>query len=595
MAALILSVLIFSTTVQTNWSDGPGIEGPVTQWTSSFYDSDGIAWLSIPGQICLCSEPMDPPVQHDLSMTYSGCYCARVGDLNGDGLDDIAASANGAEEVRIWLADGQGGWNQYVVDSEEYFVGCDIADLNDDGMTDILAASYEPGAIHVYYNQGGPVPDWDLQIVDQEINGGHDIMAVDLDLDGDLDIVASAALDDVMHWWRNDGGTPTQWTKKDIGTIDYPCRFDVADLDGDGNQDVVVAGYESNTIELWYGSGGPDPAWTHQMVADPVNGAHGLRVADLDCDGDPDLAASAMNGGKIFWMRNDGGYPLSWVRNNIGAFAASSCTEAGDLDGDGDCDVSSGSFGSAGIAWWENQSSGTVWLKHQLGSGMGTFPLALPADVDMDGDLDVLACGASANRFLWFEMSTFSPSGYLESSILDIQGQPLYASIDWDAELPSGTGMTVQYRTSNNPSEMGDWSMEYSSPSCLSGLVERYFQWRVNFSTSDAGVSPILYEFLFGWDTTGIEPQASGGSLDIQSVQGNPTSGSLQLEVTHPEDGEVQMLFYDFSGRTVHRSEEGLQGGCAKSFLVRELPSGVYFVQGIHSSGDESVLPVVLL
>ena len=589
------SALLSSVASQTDWSGGPGAEGPVTDWSSCFYDSEEIAWLSIPGQLCLSSSVLNSPVQHMLSMTYAGAYCARVGDLNGDGLYDIVATAHEAGEVRLWLADGEGGWDQHVAAEDEWLVCCDIADIDEDGMLDILVTNYQPGRVQIYYNQGGSVPQWELQIVDSEIRGGHDLMAVDLDEDGDLDIAASAALDDVMHWWRNDGGSPIVWTKMVVGSTGYPCRFDVADLDGDDNLDVVVAALDSDRVDLWYGSGGPDPGWTHQVVSSPVNGCHGVRVCDVDGDGDPDVVASAMNGGTVFWMRNDGGYPVTWVRVEIGVFAGSSCVETGDLDGDGDYDVSSGSFGAAGIAWWENQDDGTSWVKHQLATGMGTFPLALPADVDMDGDLDVVGCGASASRFLWFEISEFLSSGSLESSILDTGCDPQYASFDWDAEIPASTDVTFQFRTSDNPSTMGSWSAEYSSPACISGLVDRYFQYRVNLSTSDEGASPILREILFGWDPTCIEEGTMEGSLTIQAAGGNPVQGDLQLEVAHPLDGTVQLLLYDMSGRAVRCAHGSLEGGCPESFVVHGLPSGTYFVRGIHSSGDESALSVVQL
>jgi hypothetical protein len=584
-AVLAGAVVLGSLSTQSGWSDGPGTPGPVMSWGSAFHEGETVAWMSVAGQLALSSVALDDPVRHDLSLSFGGCYSACIGDVNGDGLNDLAATAFNADELRLWLADGQGGWSDCTVAEQDGALACSFADIDGDGDADILFTTYSPGSVRIYLNQGGSVPEWQEQVLTTTVNGAHDIEAADIDQDGDLDVVAAIAEDDLILWWRNDGGSPVQWVQQTVGTAGYPCRFDVADLNGDGNTDIAAAGYESDAVKVWYGSGGPAPSWTSQLACSGVVGAHGVGVCDIDGDGDLDMFVAALDGNEIFWLRNDGGSPAVWTPRDIDTFAGCGCAEPSDIDGDGDYDVSCGSFGSAGTAWWENLGDGTAWDQHILGSGMGTFSMVRPGDVDMDGDLDIVCCGFSGNRLCWFEATSFLASGWLESSILDTGCEPQYASIDWEADLPPGTSMEVQYRSSDTPASMGSWSPGYSSPTELSGLVKRFFQYRINLGTAEPPVSPLLYEFRFGYDPVGIEVVDAGG-LTMEIAGGNPCSGGIAVELCHPEGGTFTVQVFDLSGRVVAHSTEESAGGDPVWFSAPELPPGVYRIAAQHSSGD---------
>lgn len=591
-ALLSGALCISSVDLQTDWSAGPGTPGPLSEWGASFDNATGAAWLSQPGQLALASMPLATPLMHEIDLSFQGCYCNRTGDVNGDGLNDIVATSNTGNEIRCWLADGQGGWIESTVSNLAGVLCCDLADIDENGTIDILATSYTPGSARIFYNLGGATPQWEEKVLSDQIHGGHDVMAVDVDQDGDLDVVAAAAEDDLLLWWRNEGGSPIQWTGLPIATVGYPCRFDVADVDGDGNQDVVTAGYDSDLIEVWFGSGGSNPTWTRQVASSPVNGAHGAAVCDVDGDGDQDIIGCALNGGTVFWIRNDGGSPITWVRCNIDSFPGCGCCEIGDIDGDGDQDVFCGSFATAGIAWWENGDFGSSWVKHQLGTGMGTFPLARPGDVDTDGDLDVVCSGYSLNRLLWYEVTSFQAVGLLESPVLDTGAQPQYASIDWDALVPPSTVLTVQFRSSDNPSSMGGWSPDYSSPAELSGSVHRYFQYRINLCSTQPDVSPVLEEFRLGWDPEGVSGGGSGGLLLLVP---NPSSGYLAASVSHPDGGAVQLTVFDLHGRIVAHSTALIEGEGSVSFDSGPLPPGLFFVSAIHSSGGMARASAVVL
>ena len=87
--------------------------------------------------------------------------------------------------------------------------------------------------------------------------GIHRVKVVDLDLDGDLDIVGGSeqtpySLSQGLAWWRNDGGYPVTWTKFVIDfTFKHVMSVDVAYIDPDPFPDIVASSWSNGKISWW--------------------------------------------------------------------------------------------------------------------------------------------------------------------------------------------------------------------------------------------------------------------------------------------------------------------------------------------------------
>ena len=78
----------------------------------------------------------------------------------------------------------------------------------------------------------------------------HSLAVADMDLDNDLDIVAcSASLNGAAVWYENDGKGTLKPHVVDRLQSSYDVRL--LDMDNDGDIDILVAGHDSGNI-VWY-------------------------------------------------------------------------------------------------------------------------------------------------------------------------------------------------------------------------------------------------------------------------------------------------------------------------------------------------------
>ncbi|MBW2462383.1 MAG: VCBS repeat-containing protein, partial [Deltaproteobacteria bacterium] len=99
------------------------------------------------------------------------------------------------------------------------------------------------------------------------------IDAVDFDGDGDTDVVTAAGTSNQFAWYENDGMTPPGWTLRVIDSgatnADGATNIEAVDLDGDGDTDVVTAAATSDQF-AWYEIGSHDVRQTAPPVVATV-------------------------------------------------------------------------------------------------------------------------------------------------------------------------------------------------------------------------------------------------------------------------------------------------------------------------------------
>ena len=233
--------------------------------------------------------------------------------------------------------------------------------------------------------------------------GPGDIVPIDFDNDLDLDLViteylgcAGSAGGIKLFFFRNNGSGLFEALPPFASfAITKGERIEAGDFDGDGNADLVTT--HPDTIAYWKGHGDG----TFELGVEYALGEWGpkyMKVADFDADGLLDIATSnfgnTFRGECISVVRGigDGSFGPPAVHYAIFSLALGNPAgiRVGDLDRDGDLDLIAGAYAADDVAVLTNRGDGTFASEARYGVNGKVNGIAV-ADFDGDRRLDVVA------------------------------------------------------------------------------------------------------------------------------------------------------------------------------------------------------------
>jgi hypothetical protein len=347
-------------------------------------------------------------------MPLCAAGAARAQDSDGDGLTD-------AEEVSRVRAVPFG--QQRVINPSIGARQVLAADLDGDGAPDVLAASPESDVVAWYENRlDEPSANFGpQQLITTQADGAGSVVAVDLDGDGDADVLSASYRDYKIAWYENRLDEPGAnfGAQQVITTGAYgAASVYAADLDSDGDADALSASSWDNEI-AWYENRLDEPSadfGEQQLITGAANEAFSVFAVDLDGDGDPDVVSGYRYG--LAWYENRLDEPTAdFGAGQVITTATNSFRSIflADLDGDGDPDVLAGSYADEEIAWYENRlnEASAGFGSKQTVATVDRYALSVFAlDFDGDGDRDVLSASYTwfDDKVVWYENRLDEPS-----------------------------------------------------------------------------------------------------------------------------------------------------------------------------------------
>lgn len=486
----------------------------------------------------------EPWPMHGIDSRWRGANSLSLGDVNGDGRDDVLTNYEFDQRFAVSFHPGDEGltepWPSVDIRlPTEPGRGADtesssLADLDGDGRLDIVGSQgghasqffdgYDPGIRIVW----GPDP---AQTADPEAwvdagqfpsttGAGHFLWQdpADVDGDGDLDVLfgGSEMFDTETPsgiWWleapddkaaRRDLAA---WVKHPIDpTTTGGHGFVRVDLDGDGDEDLVDANDDFATAEdaediRWYEHPDDprvDQPWPAKVLyrSPDFFPKPQVAVGDLDGDGRPEIVSETDPNLIILTGDAGAGFEAVEVPKPDEIRWPSRMLQLGDLDGDGDLDIAGAlthddgalPAGLASVFWMENTDGPleTRWRLHVVKWSSGRV-MDVPTfgekwdqgrlhDVDGDGDLDLVAnqeewyvedngevtpfdspdLDPESVAIVWFENRLFDPVPVCDLSP---------GSCTIEAELPTTTGDGTWISRNHYPGSEGGYVQSFAGRS----------------------------------------------------------------------------------------------------------------------------------
>jgi hypothetical protein len=340
-------------------------------------------------------------------------------DFNLDGRPDIAA---GDQDTSVYIfinntipGDTAASFSTaYGFDAGYGAFFAASADFNGDGKPDLVSVDGNDIA-SVFINTTSPgasVPSFTPRMDFGTLDFAVSVSTGDLNLDGKPDF--AVANNDTMSVFLNTttpgSSNPAFSSRFDFAIEDgSPAAILIADMNCDGKPDVITSNINTNTLSVFLNAvlpGSSVPVFLSRADFTTLQIPENLCVADINGDGRPDMLAANAGSDSVSVFINGTGVgiaPASFTNTDFSMQAGSSPKSIilQDFNGDGKPDLASGDYNNKAVSVFLNTttpgSTGPSYSAAQhFSTGSGSPPALASGDFNSDGKYDLAVVNAES-------------------------------------------------------------------------------------------------------------------------------------------------------------------------------------------------------
>jgi gliding motility-associated-like protein len=394
------------------------------------------------GVINSCS--FDPKVDFT---SGSGPFLISIGDFDGDGKPDLAATNYSSNTVSVYRNTSSGAGNINFATKVDFTTGNSplsvaAADVDADGKLDLVVTNSGLGTtVSVFRNTStGPGNiNFDARVNFTTGANPNFVSAGDLDKDGKPDLAVVNFSSGTLSIFLNTSTGPGNVnfaTKLDFTTGQQPNAVAIGDFDKDDMADVAVVNLGDSDVSIFRNlSTGPGSINFDTRVDFATgNTPRYISIGDLDGDDKPDFAVANDDVGPTTIYRNS-----SSATGNINfsaqpyALAGSGprVVSMGDVDGDSKPDMVVSNQNDNNVSAFKNLStSGSISFSTKVDFGVGARPFTVSiGDFDGDGKADLAATNFNGtslsvlrNTIVVPSITSFTPTTDVAGAAVTITG-----------------------------------------------------------------------------------------------------------------------------------------------------------------------------
>ena len=232
---------------------------------------------------------------YPVAASTSSSRLLAIGDFNRDGIQDLAATNTGLNQVAVILGNGDGSFNApsyYSVGGSPWNVVA--ADINQDGILDLVVAADGSSSVSILQGNG----DGTFKTVIYVNTGAGQVGSVavgDFNGDGYPDLATTSAGDNGVFVLLNQAtATPSFGAATKFTMNSGPYYLTIGDFNRDGKLDILSANDGNSTVGVLLGNdAGSFADATYYSVG---GGAIFASEGDINGDDQVDLTAVTDNG-----------------------------------------------------------------------------------------------------------------------------------------------------------------------------------------------------------------------------------------------------------------------------------------------------------